>query len=182
MNKKLQIAVIGPAGPEEYEYNKPDPKIYYAAETVGKILAKQGCTVFCGGKSGIMESVAKGARSEKGITVGVVKGNLRNVSNEYITVEIVTNSETGGDTPPLILSSDGVIVIGGGAGTLQEMTVAYRNKIPMVALVNFNGYGKTFAGKYLDERKTIKIEKATTPKDAVELLLTIINNKRKGIS
>jgi uncharacterized protein (TIGR00725 family) len=179
MNKKLQIAVIGPAGPEEYKYKKPGPKVYKAAGTIGKLLAQKGCIVFCGGKSGIMESVAKGAISKNGTTVGVVRGNLRNVSNKYINVEIVTNSETGGDTPPLILSSDGVIILGGGAGTLQEMIVAYRNKIPMVALTNFDGYGKKFAGKFLDERKSIKIEKAKTPKEAVELLLAIIDNRRE---
>lgn len=177
MNKKLQIGVIGPTGPEEYKYKKPNPGVYKLAENIGKLLAQRNCILLCGGKSGIMESAAKGAKKAGGITVGVVKGNKRKVANNFIDVEIVTNAGIGGDTSPFILSCDGVIILGGGAGTLQEMTVAYRNNIPMVALNNIEGYGKIFAGKYLDERKTIKIEEAKTPKQAVELLLSILDNK-----
>lgn len=176
MNKKLQIGVIGPAGPTEYKFKKPDPKIYKVAEEIGRLLAESECIVFCGGKSGIMESVAKGARSVGGTTVGVVKGNERNLSNDYIDIEIVTNSLTGSDAPPLVMSCDGLLILGGGAGTLEEMTIAYRNKIPMVALTNFSGYGKIFAGKYLDDRKTVRIESANTSRKAVELLLKTISN------
>ncbi len=175
----MQVGIIGSAGPKEYIYNKPDPKTYKLAQEIGTLLAKKGCILFCGGKSGIMESVAKGAKLAGGITVGVVKGNRRNVANKFIDVEIVTNTLTSGDAPPLIMSCDGLIILGGGAGTLQEMTIAYRNSIPMVALTNIKGYGKTFAGKYLDERKTLKIEKAKTPRQAVELLLSIIDNKKR---
>lgn len=176
----MQIAVIGPAGAEEYRYKKPSPAVYKTAEEIGKILALKGCIVFCGGKSGIMETVAKGAKSQGGITVGIVKGNQRNVSNKYIDIEIVTNSGTGGDTSPLILSSDGIIILGGGAGTLQEMVVAYRNKVPMVALTNFDGYGKMFAGKFLDERKIIKVESASYPKEAVNKLLKTLRELKGG--
>ena len=178
MNYKYQIGVMGPAGKEEYLFSKPDAKVYKTAEIVGRLVAKNKCVLFCGGKSGIMESAAKGAKSLGGITVGVVKGNDRNVANKFIDIEIVTNSLTGADTSPLIMSCDGIIILGGGAGTLQEMTVAYRNKIPMIGLTSISGYGKKFAGKYLDERKTIKIEKADTPKQAVELLLSILDNKK----
>lgn len=177
MKNKYQIGIIGPAGKEEYLLKKPDPRIYKIAKEIGILVAKGGCILFCGGKSGIMESAAEGAKRKGGTTVGVVKGNERNVSNKFIDIEIVTNALTGADTSPLIMSCDGLIILGGGAGTLQEMTIAYRNKIPMVALTNINGYGKTFAGKYLDDRKTIKIEKAKTPKQAVELLLSILDNK-----
>ena len=57
---------------------------------------------------------------------------------------------------------------------------ACRNKEDAFAREKYlkSGYGKKFAGKYLDERKTIKIEKADTPKQAVELLLSILDNKK----
>ena len=177
MKYKYQIGVIGPAGREEYLLKKPNPIIYKLAREIGVLLAERNCILFCGGKSGIMESAAEGAKLANGTTVGVVKGNERNTVNKFIDIEIVTNTLTGADASPLILSCDGLIILGGGAGTLQEMTIAYRNNIPMVALTNMNGYGKTFAGKYLDERKTIKIEKSKTPKQAVELLLSILDNK-----
>lgn len=174
MNKKIQIGVIGPAGPEEYKYKKPNPGVYKLAEDIGELLAQRNCILLCGGKSGIMKSAARGAKKAGGITVAVVKGNKRKVANNFIDIEIITNAGTGGDTSPFILSCDGVIILGGGAGTLQEMTVAYRNNIPMVALNNIEGYGKIFAGKYIDERKTVKIASASNTKQAVNMLLSKI--------
>ncbi len=174
MKRKFQIGVLGSAGPEEYRFKKPDSLIYSTAEKIGGLLAKENCILFCGGKGGIMESAARGAKTAGGITVGVVKGSKRFVSNKFIDIEIVTNSETGSDVGSLILSCDGLIVLGGGAGTLQEISTAYRNKIPMIAFIGLKGYGDIFAGRYLDDRRLIKIEKAKTAEDAVSRLLKLI--------
>ncbi|MHB8904052.1 MAG: SLOG cluster 4 domain-containing protein, partial [Patescibacteria group bacterium] len=75
------------------------------------------------------------------------------------------------DELTLVLMCDALIVIGGGAGTLQEIAIAYRNNKPIIALDYLGGWGEKLAGKYLDERKRIFIKSAKTPAEAVSLVL-----------
>ena len=92
--KKLQIGVIGSAGPEEYPLRKPNQKMYDSAREVGEILARKNCIIVCGGKGGIMEAVCLGAKKENGVTVAEVAGEGRFAANEFVDVEIVTQ-DTG---------------------------------------------------------------------------------------
>lgn len=171
----MQIGIIGSAGPEEYPKNgKPCNRIFNLAEKTGKLIAKSGAILITGGKRGIMESSSRGAKKQGGITVGIISGNKRGKSNKFIDVEIVSNMLTTGEESTLISCCDGIIAIGGGAGTLQELAIAYRTKKPIVAITGVNGYSSKFAGKYLDDRKLIKIKSAKTPKEAVSLLMRLI--------
>lgn len=168
----MQIGVIGSAGPEEYpKRSMPNKKIYRAAERLGELIAEKGAFLITGGKGGIMKAASKGAKNKGGITVGIVKGNKRNVSNKFVDIEIVSNTSGGGEEAILVQSCDGIIVVGGGAGTLQELAYAYRNSKPIVAISNVKGYGSIFAGKYLDDRKIVKIKQANSPENALELLM-----------
>ena len=45
------------------------------AEEVGRELAKRGAVVVCGGLNGVMEAVCRGAKSEGGVTIGVLPGD-----------------------------------------------------------------------------------------------------------
>ena len=56
------------------------------AEQVGRELAKRGCTVVCGGGSGVMEGVCRGARSEGGHTIGILPGHNAEETppNDYV--------------------------------------------------------------------------------------------------
>ena len=169
-SKKLQIGVIGYAGIEEYPKDKaPKKEIYKAAEQVGFLLAKKGVIVVTGGKGGIMESAAIGAKKAKGITVGVIKGNQRFRSNNFTDVEILSGMAADGfDEFLLVNMCDVLITIGGGAGTLEEIVIAYRNKKPIIALEKTGGWTDKTIGKFLDERETIKVESARTPEEAVK--------------
>ena len=95
-----------------------------------------------GGKGGIMEYAARGAKENGGITIGVITGPRR-TSNKWTDVEIVTGSKISGfDEVFIPLMCDTVIVIGGGVGTLQEICVSYRNKIPIIVLEKTFGWVK----------------------------------------
>lgn len=172
-NKKMQIGVIGYAGREEYPKNNvPPQRVYKAAERVGFLLARSGAIVVTGGKSGVMESATRGAKKAGGITVGVIKGNERFLSNKFTDVEILTGMTADGfDEFMLVTMSDALITIGGGAGTLEEITIAYRNNKPIIALENTGGWANKIAGTYLDERKKVRIIPASTPEDAVKMAL-----------
>ncbi|MBI4093319.1 MAG: TIGR00725 family protein [Candidatus Kerfeldbacteria bacterium] len=170
VSRKIQIGVIGYAGAVEYPKDKaPKQSIYEDAERVGFLLAEKGVIVVTGGKSGVMESAARGARKANGITVGVIKGNQRFRSNDFTDVEVVTGMTADGfDEFMLVTMCDALITIGGGAGTLEEVVIAYRNKKPVIALEKTGGWADKTSETYLDERETIKIEPATTPEEAVE--------------
>ena len=116
-----------------------------------------------------MEFAARGARKANGITVGVIKGKQRFRSNNFTDIEILTGMVADGfDEFVLITMCDALITIGGGAGTLEEIVIAYRNKKPIVALEKTGGWADKTIESYLDERETIKVESAKTPEEAVE--------------
>jgi len=168
ISKKLQIGVLGWAGIEEYKIGGPTKKELKFAEKIGSLLAKKRVIVVTGGKGGVMESAARGAKKSKGTTMGVITGP-RDTSNEWTDIEIITGSKIAGLDEVLIpLMCDSVIVIGGGAGTLQEICVCYRNKIPIIVLEETFGWAKKLANEnYLDSRKTVKIISVKNPVDAV---------------
>lgn len=169
--ERIQIGVIGSAGPEEYKDSKPDPRAYTLAEDIGRLLAEKGAVLICGGKGGIMEAACRGAKSANGITVGVVAGNQRGVCNPYVDVEVVSGATNCAEESLIISMSDAMIILGGGAGTLQEIATAYRNNKPLVAVEGLDGWGKKLANTYLDYRELTKIELAHSAEEAVEWAL-----------
>lgn len=178
--KKLQIAVIGSAGPEEYAYDKPVREMYAAAELIGEQLAKRDCITVCGGKGGIMLAVAKGAQSAGGIVAAETSGAVRLTSNEFVDVEIVTGDVAFRGPSQLVGMSDAVISLGGGAGTLQELCVAYRMQKPIVLLTGFGGWTDRLCDrKFLDERKLVVFTLANSPKDAVARALHLVQSRQE---
>jgi len=181
MNKKYQIAVIGSAGIDDYQGKKGGAttlmnKIAY---DLGKELALQDVIVVTGGKDGIMESASKGAKDNGGTTVGVIKGKERFTSNNYIDIEVLSGATSDGlDEQLIIQMADGVIGVGGGAGTLQEYVLAYRNNKPIVILENTGGWSDILAQfPYLDERERVEIITVQDSKKAVEKILKKLKSK-----
>lgn len=165
----FQIGIIGPASPTEYPRGGgATPLIEKLAYETAAELARRGALVVTGGKSGVMNAAARGAKENNGVTIGVVKGPNRRTSNQYTDIEVISGMAANGfDELLLINMCDAVIAIGGGAGTLEEIAIAYRNNIPIVALAsNSKGWGDRLAGTYIDERKNLKIVKAASPASA----------------
>jgi len=176
--KKLQIAVIGSAGNEEYPLEKPDKAMFQTAECIGRLLAEQGCVVVNGGKGGVMESVCKGAKLAGGMTIAEIAGGGRGESNEYVDIEIITN-DSGFRGPSLLVGmSDAVLALGGGAGTLQEIAVAYRMKKPIVLLKGYGGWVDKITTQYLDERQLIPFQSTTSTVEAVRKVIKSAQNER----
>ena len=103
------------------------------AEDVGRRLAQQGAVVVCGGLTGVMEAVAKGAKANGGITVGILPGGDPTAANPYIEVPLATGL---GEMRNFLIvrSAHALIAIGGGVGTLSEIALAQRIGKPVVGL------------------------------------------------
>lgn len=169
--RRLQIGIIGSAGWQEYPGKKPDKRAFKIAYEAGKLIAQNSAVLICGGKGGVMEEACRGAKEKNGITVGIISGNKRNQANKYVDVEIVSGMVNNAEEAIIVSMCDGIIAVGGGAGTLQEIATAYRNKKPVVAIRSGGGWADKLSSLYLDERKLMRIQIANSPKEALDLLL-----------
>ena len=138
------------------------------AEEVGAKLARRGVTLVCGGLTGVMEAACKGARSAGGTTVGILPGNSRRDANRYVDIPVVT---TIGEARNIIVVSSGqaVIAVCGEYGTLSEIALALRNRIPVIGL---NTWSLSKKGR-LDDSIIV----AESPADAVDKALAAIEAK-----
>ena len=119
------IAVIG--------NSDPPPHIYALAEEVGRELARRGVTPVCGGLSGVMEAVCKGAKSEGGTTIGILPGGSPDTANAFVDIPIATNMGYARNVA-VVSTGRSVIAVGGAFGTLSEIAYALSYGIPVVAL------------------------------------------------
>ncbi len=172
VERKLQIAVLGSS---KAICTK---KMYKYAEQVGKELAKKGCITLTGGGLGVMEAALKGAKEEGGQTLAIIPWEDKDHVNDYADVVVATG--IGWSRNSINLNScDGAIVVGGGAGTLNEVTYAYMQNKPTVCITPSGGMAKELSNTYFDIRKTTKIYGADSAKEAVELLLKLIKKHKK---
>jgi len=133
-------------------------------------IAKSGSVLISGGLGGVMRAACHGAHDANGIAVGIIPQDDPVLANEFC--DIVIPSGMGLIRNFLnVLSADGIIIIGGGAGTLSEICAAYLHKIPMVAIRNTGGTGEQFIDKFLDHKENVRIIGANNPKEAVKLIL-----------
>jgi uncharacterized protein (TIGR00725 family) len=147
----LQIGVIG-AG-------KAKGAQYELAEDVGREIAKAGHILICGGLYGVMEAAARGAKSQGGLTIGILPGGTTGDANEYIDVRIVT-AMSHARNAIITRTADVLIAVGGGLGTLSEITLALKIGKPVVIL-------KGAPPKSLIEDKNIHL--ADSPEESVKL-------------
>ena len=170
--RKLQISVLGSS---KVICTK---KAYTYAEQAGKGLAKHGCTVLTGGGLGVMEAALKGAKEAGGETLAIVPWEDKSHVNDYADYVVATG--IGWSRNSINLNScDGAIVVGGGAGTLNEVTYAYMQSKPIVCITPSGGMAKEISNTYFDIRKTEKIYGADNAKEAVELLLDLIKKQKR---
>jgi uncharacterized protein (TIGR00725 family) len=136
------------------------------ARAVGRGVAERGAVLLCGGRGGVMEAAAEGARSAGGLTLGVLPGANAADSppNPFIDVALFTGLGEGRNWVN-VCASDALIAIGGGFGTLSEIALALRAGKPVVLLGSWQFE--------IDEARP-KLPRATSPQEAVELAFAAI--------
>ena len=154
--------------------------IYDAAMEVGALIAARGAVLVSGGLGGVMEAACKGAKERGGTVVGIIPHEDMSYANSYCDIIIPTGMGFSRNYVTAY-SGDAAIVVGGGAGTYIEACVAYQKGKPIVALTGTGGTADKIAGSYLDERKTVKVLAAASPKEAVDQALDLVSNGKKGV-
>ncbi len=123
------IAVIGG--------RRTEKALLKQAEEVGRLIAKRGATLICGGLSGVMEAASKGAKTEGGLTVGILPQNDSKEANQYIDIPIPTGLGIGRNVI-IARAADALIAVGGEYGTLSEIAFALQMGKPVIGIKSWD--------------------------------------------
>lgn len=123
--RRLRIGVIGSA--------QAVGETAAVAEEVGTLVAEAGAALVCGGLGGVMEAAARGARRRGGLTVGILPGERSAEANAYVDLPIPTGLGEGRNVL-VVRSSQAVIGIAGGWGTLSEAAFCLKLGVPLILL------------------------------------------------
>ena len=141
------IAVIGDA---KLEAGSVKDKL---AEDIGRSLIDAGYRVLTGGLGGVMESACRGARAsaryQAGDTVGVVPGHDPGEANAFVDIAIASGLDHVRNS--VVAHADAVIAIGGGAGTMSEICLAWIYKRLIIGL-RVDGWSGRMAEQRVDDR------------------------------
>lgn len=179
MTARRYIAVIG-QGQKPGEPPLP-AHVRDAAYRVGAALARAGAVLVCGGLGGVMEAAARGATEAGGVAIGFIPGLDRAEANPYLTYVFPTGL---GHLRNFIVvrSAQAAIMVAGGVGTLQEATIAYDHRVPVVMVRGTGGWADRLPtvlleGKYLDPRRNVAFHVAATPEEAVQVALALAGER-----
>jgi uncharacterized protein (TIGR00725 family) len=124
---RKQIVLIGGSKASKEELK--------AAYEVGKEIAENRYILVCGGKGGVMEAACRGAKENKGFTIGILPEDSPedNLDNKYLDIIIPTGINSSRN---YIVQNSGsaIIMIAGGFGTLSELGFALSNNKKVIAL------------------------------------------------
>ncbi|WP_051296838.1 LOG family protein, partial [Treponema pedis] len=145
---------------------------YELAFLMGKKLIDSGYIIATGGLGGVMEAASKGALNssnyDKKSVIAVLPNYDFSSANAYsdIVLPLGNGIERNGN---LISICDAVIAIGGGAGTLSEISTAWQMGKLIICLGNYGWSGKLKNIK-LDSRRDDYIYGAADENEAILIL------------
>ncbi len=132
------------------------------AREVGMEIARRGAILVCGGLGGSMEAACRGAKEKGGLTIGIIPFYEKRQANEYVDIVIPTGLGHARNNL-VVATSDGVVGVGGGWGTLSELAIAVKMGKPVAALGSWSASGPGEGGRGL-----IRVSR---PRDAVAVAL-----------
>jgi uncharacterized protein (TIGR00725 family) len=138
---RLKIGVMGSASGPQTE----DPVAREKARKIGLEIAKRGYIFINGACPGLPYEAMMAAKQEGGLTIGVSPAfsEYEHV-NEYLSPsgnDMIIYTGMGFMERDIIniRSSDAVVIIGGGIGSLNEFTIAYDEGRPIGIVTNSGG-------------------------------------------
>lgn len=171
MPRRLNISVLG-----SYSASETEKALAYQ---LGLGLADMDINVISGGQEGVMHNLCKAIYEHRSngyhsaYIVGILPKSSFTDANPYLDLAVpVGAAHLQNAIVPL--SADIVVTIGGSAGTLTELSLAWQFKKP-IALLGNEGWAGKLAGQKLDSRREDKLPHFH---QVDELLHWIISTKR----
>jgi len=121
----MNIAVIGGSTCSK--------KNYQIAQQLGELIAEEGWTLICGGRSGVMEAACYGAKSKGGTTVGILPSFNGKDANPYVDIKIPTGLGYARNIL-VVRAADAVVAIAGHYGTLSEIAFSFNEEKPIIGI------------------------------------------------
>lgn len=173
--RRACIAVVGDARLD------PEHPRSALAEELGRKLVDAGFRVVTGGMGGAMLAVHRGVRSSaawfEGAGIGILPGSDANQANEYVDIAIPTGLDHARNA--IVAQSAAVVAVGGGAGTLSEMALAWSFGRLVIGM-RCGGASELMADRRIDERERYpgmpqdRVFGADTADGAIELLRRLL--------
>ena len=147
-HRRPQVCILGSA--------EPGSAAYELAGEAGALLARLGITVVSGCGSPATRVAAERAVAAGGLVLSIVPPDEMPPPDWPATVVIPCGM---GDARNLLmaLSGDACIVIGGRAGTISEVCLAWLHKRPLLPLVGCGGWSDALPSNPPDERQNSPI-------------------------
>ncbi len=159
------------------------------AKEVGKEIVRQGCILITGATTGIPNYAAIGAKDARGVSIGFspAASEVSHIKKyrlpaDAFDVIVYTGFGYAGRNLLMTRAADGIIVICGRMGTLNEFTIAFEDEKPIGVMLGSGGVAddikdivrRPFRGK-------MNIVYSKNPKELVKKLIQLIK-KEKGRS
>ena len=146
--RKPQVCVLGSA--------EPGSAAYELAGQAGALLARLGITLVSGCGSPATRVAAERAVAAGGLVLSIVPPDQMPPPDWPATVVVPCGM---GDARNLLmaLSGDACLVIGGRAGTISEVCLAWLHKRPLLPLVGCGGWSESLPSHPPDERRNSPI-------------------------
>ncbi|MBN1611560.1 MAG: TIGR00725 family protein [Polyangiaceae bacterium] len=148
MSRRLILSVVGDGTVVE---GSPQ---YEQARRLGQLAVSAGFRVASGGLGGVMEAACRGAHESpeyrEGDTLGLLPGSEPDAANPWVDIPIATG--LGHLRNALVAKANIIVAIGGKAGTLSEIALAWLERRPIIALGD-SGWSGTLAGSAVDDRR-----------------------------
>jgi uncharacterized protein (TIGR00725 family) len=175
LKRRPMVAVIGDASTDSVGAKA------VAARQVGALIIERRWRLVTGGMGGVMKEASAGARASAawvdGDIIGIAPGSDPAAANPFVDVVVATGMDHLRNS--IVAHSDAIIVIGGGAGTLSEIALAWIYRRLIVALP-YEGWGGKLAGMKIDQRIRYKdipddcVYGAGSAAQAVELVARLL--------
>jgi len=142
--RKPQVCVLGSA--------EPGSTAYDLAGEAGALLAHHKITVVSGCGSPATRIAAERAISAGGLVLSIIPPDEMPPADWPATIVVPSGI---GDARNLLmaLAGDACLVIGGRAGTISEVSLAWLHKRPLLPLVGHGGWSNNLPSNPPDERK-----------------------------
>lgn len=182
MDKRLKIAVSGAAALTPCAKGATK-----RAEEIGKEIVNNDCILISGATTGIPDYSAKAVKDAKGISIGFSPAasevahlkKYRLPVNSYDVI-VYTGFGYAGRNLLMTRAADGVIVICGRMGTLNEFTIAFEDEKPIGVLLGTGGTAdkiKVLLKSPFRGKKKIVYDE--DPKKLVKKLIGLIKKEKK---
>jgi len=156
-NQKITISVIGGS-----EVTNEGEQL---AHEVGKIVAKVGAILVCGGLFGVMEAACKGAKEAGGTTIGLLPGKDKADANDFVDIALPTTIGYARNAM-VACCAHIIIALPGSHGTSSEISYGFVYKRPIIDLGGWNREGMIKVKDMADAEEKIR-----------ELIKEIVNSE-----